>query len=97
VIPTTVAQYPTNPSATAGPADDTNPAATFPKVTIVGTWGSEKVLGQLATPSAAELKSGKGPLSFHGTIGDLKVRGKVFMATGTEKVRTGRATFTVSK
>jgi hypothetical protein len=71
----------------------------FPSVTIKGTWGSRLVNGRIADPTAAQLKSGKGPVHFYGTIGKFKVSGaiKYPSGTGNGKMRTGTATFNVTR
>jgi len=75
----------------------TNPAGAFPSLTIAGKWGTERVSGEVATPSAAELKRGNGPLHFTGTVGDLKVSGMVSPPVGGQSNPSSTATFTVSK
>jgi hypothetical protein len=84
------ASYPNQP--TSG-----NPASFYPKITFFGAWGSEFVHGTVPRPSAAELKTGKGPLRFHGKVGKLTVVGKVTQPTGTKREQTGSATFVVTK
>jgi hypothetical protein len=76
-----------------------NPAAIFPSIKITGTWGSQAVNGHIVTPSAAQLKSGKGPLRFDGTVGEYKVSGSIPQptSTGDRTKRTGTATFTISE
>jgi hypothetical protein len=69
------AQYSSNESIT-------NPSPAFPTVTITGRWGSQPVKGKVETPSAAEIKSGSGPLRFTGTVGQYKVSGTVQPPTG---------------
>jgi hypothetical protein len=72
------------------------PEGSFPGVTVSGTWGTEAVNGRIATPSAAEIKSGTGPVHFDGTIGGLKVSGTITRPTGNDTGQSGSATFTVS-
>lgn len=72
-------------------------APLHPTVTVGGTWGSDRVKGTVATPSAAELKKGNGPIHFAGTVGDMKVSGVVSHPTGNRGHQTSTATFTVSK
>ena len=74
-----------------------NPATYFPKITFFGAWGNEFVHGSVLRPSAAELRSGKGPLRFRGRVGDLTVVGKVKQPTGTRDEQTGSATFVVTR
>jgi hypothetical protein len=73
-----------------------SPTSIIPKITVLGAWGKELVLGSI-TPSKAELKSGQGPLRFHGRVGDLRVRGEVSQPTGTRRQRSSSATFFVSR
>ena len=73
----------------------TNPSPTFPTVTIAGRWGSETVKGVVDAPTAAEVKSGNGPLRFTGTVGNFKVSGTVQPPTGRTS-RQSLASFTVS-
>ena len=75
----------------------TNPEEEFPKLTIAGTWGSERIVGRIATPTAAELKKGNPPAHFSGTVGDLKVSGTAQIPVGGGKHPMGTATFTVSR
>ena len=74
-----------------------NPATYFPAITFFGAWGNELVHGNVLRPSAAQLKSGKGPLRFRGRIGDLTVVAKVSQPTGTRHEQTGSATFVVTR
>jgi hypothetical protein len=86
--------------ATYHPATSlSNPAARFPSIKITGKWGSQAVNGHIVTPSAAQLKNGKGPLRFDGTVGEYKVSGSIPQPTGTgdRTKRTGTATFTISE
>jgi hypothetical protein len=86
--------------ATYHPATNlSNPVAMFSSTKITGTWGSQAVNGHIVTPTAAQLKSGKGPLRFDGTVGEYKVSGSIPQPTGTgdRTKRTGTATFTISE
>jgi hypothetical protein len=86
--------------ATYHPATSlSNPAARFPSIKITGKWGSRAVNGHIVTPSAAQLKSGKGPYRFDGTVGEYKVSGSIPQPTGTgdRRKQTGTATFTISE
>lgn len=74
----------------------TNPSPTFPTVTIAGRWGSKTIKGVVDTPTAAEVKTGNGPLRFTGTVGDFKVSGTVQPPTGRTR-RQSLASFTVSR
>lgn len=73
----------------------TNPASS--SLTVSGKWGNERVIGKVATPSAAELKRGNAPLHFTGTVGDLKVSGMVPPPLGGSGNPSSTATFTVSR
>jgi hypothetical protein len=77
------------------PSDD--PTSSYPAITFFGAWGNELVLGSVDAPSRAELKSGRGPLRFRGTVGDLSVVGKLTQPTGTRHEQSGTATFVVSR
>ena len=73
-----------------------SPTPVFPIVTIVGKWGSDLVNGRVDTPTAAELKSGTGPIRFRGTVGEFKVAGSVNQPT-RNGIKQSVATFTVTK
>jgi hypothetical protein len=74
---------------------------TFPKVQVLGTYGSERVRATL-TPPAADLSHPESlppstPILFSGTIGKLKASGRVMQPTiKNGKNNTVKATFTVS-
>ncbi len=74
----------------------TTPSPAFPTITITGRWGSETVKGIVDAPTAAEVKSGNGPLRFRGTVGQLKISGTVQPPTGRMS-RQSQASFTVSR
>jgi hypothetical protein len=74
---------------------------TFPKIEILGTYGSEQVHATLAPPAAdlahpnATLPPST-PILFNGTIGKLKVSGTVMQPTMKNgRNNTVKATFTV--
>jgi hypothetical protein len=67
------------------------------QIGVKGTYGTSAVNGIITPPSAADLSRGSVPVDFHGTIGDFKVSGIIYPATGDANKRTARATFTVTK
>ncbi len=79
----------------------TNPIgpASFPSVKITGRWGSLAVNGHIVPPTAEQLKTGRGPVRFYGTVGGYNVSGSVPRpsGTGTGAKKTGRATFTIAE
>ena len=79
----------------------TNPIgpASFPSVKITGRWGPLAVNGHIVPPTAEQLKTGRGPVRFYGTVGRYNVSGSVPRpsGTGTGAKKTGRATFTISE
>ncbi len=75
--------------------------STFPKISVAGTYGNEKVQGNLTAPASdltnPEAINSSTPMLFNGTIGDLKISGQAHEPTKHGSQNTAKATFTISK